>query len=579
MKALTSIRWTKPDYDWPQQAIYQRLQMAALIALLTMCAFFLLLTLKAFDDNRLTSWQWVFVDARAWWVCLLMLPALALAWFGAGLRIPRPYKVALLFLSAFAAGMLFWNEPEVIVDTSRYFSQAKYLAIYGVAEFSQAWGQEVTAWTDLPLIPFIYGLTFTVFGESRVGIQILTTLFFAGTVTLTYLLGKALWDEAIGFYGGALLLGMPYLLTQVPLMLVDIPTMFFLTLAIYVTWQAIMRGTLSLLLLSAITITLALLAKYSTWLMLSVLPLIVLVQWQHGWRALALRSAVIITSVLVLMGMVLTWKSGVITEQLNLLMRYQVPGLGRWEETYVSTFLFQIHPIVSIAAVCSIFIALHQRDPRYLIIGWMLLLIVLLEIKRIRYTLITFPMLALMAAYALRQIKERRITNYLVLCTVGSAIVIGTLGFSAFLKTTSAVNIQHAGMYLNTMDAESVEVIVLPQVRSSVNPAVSVPILDLFTNKQLIYKHDARVNPPPKANVLATSPVQFSWEYTSAPYYAATSTAPSQIIAVIASSANQALPVSIAERLKGYQLVIAFTQNESIFKYTTIVNIYESVSG
>ena len=579
MKALTSIRWTKPDYDWPQQAIYQRLQMAALIALLTMCAFFLLLTLKAFDDNRLTSWQWVFVDARAWWVCLLMLPALALAWFGAGLRIPRPYKVTLLFLSAFAAGMLFWNEPEVIVDTSRYFSQAKYLAIYGVAEFSQAWGQEVTAWTDLPLIPFIYGLTFTVFGESRVGIQILTTLFFAGTVTLTYLLGKALWDEAIGFYGGALLLGMPYLLTQVPLMLVDIPTMFFLTLAIYVTWQAIMRGTLSLLLLSAVTITLALLAKYSTWLMLSVLPLIVLVQWQHGWRALALRSAVIITSVLVLMGMVLTWKSGVITEQLNLLMRYQVPGLGRWEETYVSTFLFQIHPIVSIAAVCSIFIALHQRDPRYLIIGWMLLLIVLLEIKRIRYTLITFPMLALMAAYALRQIKERRITNYLVLCTVGSAIVIGTLGFSAFLKTTSAVNIQHAGMYLNTMDAESVEVIVLPQVRSSVNPAVSVPILDLFTNKQLIYKHDARVNPPPKANVLATSPVRFSWEYTSAPYYAATSTAPSQIIAVIASSANQALPASIAERLKGYQLVIAFTQNESIFKYTTIVNIYESVSG
>ncbi|MEJ2199375.1 MAG: glycosyltransferase family 39 protein [Desulfuromonadales bacterium] len=270
MKALTSIRWTKPDYDWPQQAIYQRLQMAALIALLTMCAFFLLLTLKAFDDNRLTSWQWVFVDARAWWVCLLMLPALALAWFGAGLRVPRPYKVTLLFLSAFAAGMLFWNEPEVIVDTSRYFSQAKYLAVYGVAEFSQAWGQEVTAWTDLPLVPFIYGLTFTLLGESRAGIQLVTTLFFAGTVTLTYLLGRAVWDETVGFYGGALLLGMPYLLTQVPLMLVDIPTMFFLTLAVYVTWQAIMRGTLPLLLLAAVTITLALLAKYSTWLMLSV---------------------------------------------------------------------------------------------------------------------------------------------------------------------------------------------------------------------------------------------------------------------------------------------------------------------
>jgi hypothetical protein len=120
---------------------------------------------------------------------------------------------------------------------------------------------------------------------------------------------------------------------------------------------------------------------------------------------------------------------------------------------------------------------------------------------------------------------------------------------------------------------------VLPQTRSSVNPAVSVPILDLYTHKQLIYRHDASVSPAPKANVLATSPVRFSWEYTSAPYYTSGATASSKIIAVIASRANQALPASIAERLKGYQLVIAFTQNESIFKYTTIVNIYESVSG
>jgi len=579
MKALASIRWTKPDYDWSQQGINQRLQMAALIALLTMCAFFLLLTLKDFDNNRLTSWQWVFVDARAWLVGLLILPALALAWFGAKLRVGRPYRATLLFLSAFAAGMLFWNEPEVIVDTSRYFSQAKYLAVYGVAEFFQNWGQEVTAWTDLPLVPFIYGLTFTLFGESRAGIQLVTTLFFAGTVTLTYLLGRALWDETVGFYGGALLLGMPYLLTQVPLMLVDIPTMFFLTLAVYVTWQAITRGTFPLLLFAAVSITLALLAKYSTWLMLSVIPLIVLCQWQHGWRALAWRSVVIIVGVLLLMGVVLAWKSGVVTEQLNLLMRYQVPGLGRWEESYVSTFLFQTHPIVSIAAVCSIIIAFRQRDPRYLVIAWMLLLIILFEIKRIRYTLIIFPMLALMAAYALRQIKERRIANYLVLCTVGSAIVIGLFGFSAFLRTTSAVNIRHAGVYLNTTNAETVEVIVLPQMRSSVNPAVSVPILDLFTHKQLIYRHDAMVNPVPEASVLATSPVRFSWEYTSASYYATTGTAPSQIIAVIASSANQALPAAVAERLKDYRFVKAFTQNETIYKYTTIVNIYESVSS
>ena len=94
----------------------------------------------------------------------------------------------------------------------------------------------------MPLLPFLYGLIFRFFGEVRAYIQIFITFLFAMTVVLTYLIGKDLWDEEIGFSAGLLLLGMPYLLTQVPLMLIDVPAMFFLTLSVFTYIRALKHG-------------------------------------------------------------------------------------------------------------------------------------------------------------------------------------------------------------------------------------------------------------------------------------------------------------------------------------------------
>jgi len=55
--------------------------------------------------------------------------------------------------------------------------------------------ESIFAWTDLPLVPFLYGLVFKFFGEHRVLVQILNTIFYSLTVVLTYQLGETLWDE------------------------------------------------------------------------------------------------------------------------------------------------------------------------------------------------------------------------------------------------------------------------------------------------------------------------------------------------------------------------------------------------
>jgi 4-amino-4-deoxy-L-arabinose transferase-like glycosyltransferase len=126
---------------------------------------------------------------------------------------PKRLKVTVLFGVSFLAALLFWDIPEVIVDAARYLSQAKQLCVNGVSYFFSEWGRDILAWTDMPLIPLLYGLLFKLFEESRVVIQVCTTLFFSSTVVTNYGLGKLLWDEEGGFNGALLLLAIPYLYT------------------------------------------------------------------------------------------------------------------------------------------------------------------------------------------------------------------------------------------------------------------------------------------------------------------------------------------------------------------------------
>ncbi len=231
---------------------------------------------RSLDDNRLTSWYWVFSEQNSLVFFLYLLLAIVAAFFLSNLSVER-FPVFFLFSFSFAAAACFWEAPEVIVDSARYFTQAKYLATHGLGRFLQEWGKGLFAWTDLPTMPLLYGYVFKLFGETRRNIQIVNTLFFSGSVLLTYALGRFLWDKETGFYGGLLLLAFAYIYSQVPMMLVDVPTMFFLLLANYTYCRAIKEGGACWVLFAALSFVLAFFVKYSTWVLLSNLAVISLV--------------------------------------------------------------------------------------------------------------------------------------------------------------------------------------------------------------------------------------------------------------------------------------------------------------
>ncbi|HDN94612.1 MAG TPA: glycosyltransferase family 39 protein [Nitrospirae bacterium] len=546
-----------------------------LIVLCTLITFALQFNFRAFDDNRLTSWKWAFEDANMAWYLPVLLVVIFILYFL--IKYSSARRGLFLTVFSFAASAAFWSTPEVIVDASRYFTQAKHLEVYGMGSFVREWGGSINAWTDMPLAPFLYGILFKCFGESRTVIQIFTSFLFSMTVLLTYLTGKRLWDEETGFFAGLLLLGIPYVFSQTPLMLVDVPTMFFLTLSVFTFICAIEKGG-AWTFVSAAAVFCAAFVKYSTWMMLSILPVVFFVYLLKGQvtrKKIFYRGLSIAAIAGVLIGIVIIYKYDVISGQMAFLREYQAPGLRRWGESFFSTFLFQVHPFITLAGLYSFYHAFRKRDLKFLIISWLIILIVAMQIKRSRYVLIAFPMLVLMASYGLQKIKEIEIKRFIASCIVASSLVVAVFAYQPFLQSMSLVNLKDAGVFLDSVKTERVEVYTTYSTGSIVNPAVAVPILDLFTEKNIAYHHDPDLTLP--FEKIEKSPLRFTWEYKNPEYYSPDQSVKdgNSAVVVISNRPLRDVPDDISEKIKGYKAARVFSTSTGIFRYSPVVSVYQ----
>ncbi len=538
-------------------------------ALLAFAVFFALYFLRMVDDNRLTSWAMVFRSVDVIDLAPLLGVGTLVAYFLSGRRFPG---LVALGTGSFLAGMLFWREPEMLVDASRYFTQAKHLKLYGPGYFLEHWGRGIEAWTDLPLVPFLYGLTFKVFGESRLAVQVLTTLMFSSTVVLTSLIGRDLRDRTTGDMAGAFLMAMPYLYTQVPQMLVDVPSMFFVTLMVYAFQRALREEGPGWVALSAAAVAASALSKYSLWLMFTALFVILLVRLEAEAigkrRAMAFRGLKIVAFGALIPLLFIIYKRDVVSGQMFLLLTYQKAGLDRWTESFTSTFLFHIHPFLTAAALYSVYAAKRKKDFRYVMVVWLVFLMLLLGVRRIRYLLPVFPMLALMASYGIQDIEAERLRRFVVLLAVAFSLVVGVFGYLPFLRTNSISNLMYASRFLDTLDGEVVRVDTFPQ-KSAINPAISVPLLDIYTDKKILYDYELSTHLTERQ--IATSSLRFTWQYANPPYYVSDEGAPAALLALIT-------PRPVPERVfqkQGYTFLRRFDVSADLYRYRPFVEVYK----
>jgi hypothetical protein len=186
-------------------------------------------------------------------------------------------------------------------------------------------------------------------------------------------------------------------------------------------------------------------------------------------------------------------------------------------------------------------------------------------------------MLALMASYGFCAIKNRETGRHAALCAMACSLVLALFAYSPFLQKISSVNIKYAGEYLSSLDISKCEVFVLPPETPVLNAAVSVPLLDIFTAKDIHYVY--RPLPHPPREEVEKSPLRFTWEYRNPAYYrpdaggTAGSTEKSAIV-VISDKPVVTLPSPAAERIKGLHNKREFGITDDIFINQTLVTVY-----
>lgn len=547
-----------------------------LIFLSSLLLFYVLYWLRFLDDSRLTSWYDVFSLVQPLRTGVLLGISLVAACMLSRFGLIEKSPLISLFIVSFGVSAVFWQEPEMIVDASRYFTQAKHLELYGPGYFFREWSSGINAWTDLPAIPFIYGLLFSVFGESRLIIQVFNSLLFSSAVMLTYQTGKELWDRDTGLYAAMFLLGIPYLFTQVPLMLVDVPSMFFLMLSIYSFLLALRRGSI-MVSIAGLMICITFFTKYSAWLMLTVIPVMYAVElYQNRKEELdryALRGMIVFFVSFFLISIVIAFKHDEIVKQIYLLISYQIPGLKRWEESLVSTFLFQMHPVIPLLAAVSLFVAVRKRDMTFIIVSWLVFLILLLQVRRIRYIIMVLPLLCLMASYGLGLIRDRIQARFIAYATVAFSLTLGLSGFLPFLQHTSAVNLRDAADYLDNLDAAVVEVFTPLPLDYVMNPAVSVPLLDLYTRKKIVYRYEEAEYPPPED--IDTSALRFTWTYKNPRYYQDSAEEhDKRAVLIITDNTERKLPLSLLQKIADLSEKRTFEIRDDAFRHKTLITVF-----
>lgn len=536
--------------------------------------FPLLVALRHLDDNSLTSWAWVFEGRNLFELWVLHLFAICAAALLSRSALADRWCLPAAILAVFSAGIALAGEPEVVVDASRYFVQAKYLELFGPLAFFRDWGGALPAWTDLPLPAFLYGTIFSFCGEHRLPQQIFTAGLFALTAFATARIGGLLWGARTGARGALLLLAIPFLLVQVPLLMVDVPAMAAVTVALWALLETLeCRGAWRSTAL-AFALAAAFLAKYSTWVLLGAAfgSILALEALRGNWAAVG-RGTVAVVAGAFAPALFTFVKPELVRGQLALLAGFQWEGLRRWVESYTSTFLFQTHPLLAVAALAALWQGWRARDRRVLVAAALPLVLFALGARRSRYLLPVIPMIALLAARGLESLPGR-VRRFAVLSAVGFSLVTVFAIYLPFLKWVNTANLQAAGRFLDEHGAGTAEVTVLPAPGVAINPEVAVPLLDYHTAARIIVR--GPVPPRPSTQEQHTSSFRFTWEQPLPSWYRDAAPAPPGAAKVlIAGDPDATLPAELARQVAGRAPDAAFVR-DAVYRYRTLVSVWLS---
>lgn len=174
-----------------------------------------------------------------------------------------------LGLAAILGGVFYAGHQRVWGDEERSFRVAKIISAKGIESAYQESG-----WLSKkhpPLMPLLYSLTLDLTGTSLFHLRIVSVLFLAGTLIVTYYLGHELYDRNTGYLAAFLFLLFPLVIRLGTSAMMDIQLTFFFALALLVSLRMVRVPSYRLAILTGLVLGLGLLTKYTMVLIFGVL--------------------------------------------------------------------------------------------------------------------------------------------------------------------------------------------------------------------------------------------------------------------------------------------------------------------
>lgn len=533
-----------------------------------------LFLLRSYERNKFLSWSEVFNIANIYFVLLLLGIALYLGHILSTIELRYSGRPEVFIFPLFLlVSVLFYGNPEVNPDAGRYFSEAKYLEVEGVEAFIREWGRKLYIYVDQPVVPFIYGVIFKIFGEKRLYLQVYNSVLFALSACLLYRIATRLWGEKAGVSSAFLLLASPYLLVQVPLTLVDVSLMFFVVLLVYSLLRALGDEGKTWVGLSAVCIFLVVFSKLTAILFLIVLPATVLAMhvkgilvpgWKQRMVGIGALTAVFFTPALLALG-----KTVAAQYETSMILRGRLSEWAGTESTF-SLLLYQFSAPVTALATYSAYTAMRKRDKLIVLpLLWFLFPLLFLHDTRIRYMIPAFPALALLAGIAVASIERRR-GRFLLFALVSISLITAFFAYNPFLQVNSANDLRRAAEYAENVPVESIEVYAVQPGNYPYSLTPLIPVFDLHSSKRIILRGEDSF--PTRKITPENRFVSWTWTYEPPGYYFPLES--SRLIAVISPLRYDALPVHLKKKLEDYILLRSFESGTYAALYPYKVRLY-----
>lgn len=113
-----------------------------------------------------------------------------------------------------------------------------------------------------PLIPLIYGFVIRLFGANLLYLRLVSVLFLAGVLTVTYLLGRELYGRDMGYLAPILFLSFPLVVRLGASAMLDVQLAFFFCLAMWMLVRLAGQPSVWLACAAGAVVGLGLLTKY-----------------------------------------------------------------------------------------------------------------------------------------------------------------------------------------------------------------------------------------------------------------------------------------------------------------------------